>query len=82
MAISSSEPSSSLISIEALLMDPAQLEQALEAISKGQSIRETARQYHVGRDYLRRRMEGDVTRTEANGMRQSLSPFQEQQLVD
>lgn len=63
-------------------MDPAQLEQALAEITAGQSIRSTAKQYHITRDYLRRRIQGTITRKEFNKGRQSLAPSQEQYLVD
>ena len=63
-------------------MEPDQLERALQDIAAGQSIRETARQYHISKDYLRRRLNGVDTRKEVNETRQSLSKSQEQQLVD
>ena len=63
-------------------MDSIQLKRALEAIADGQSIRETAKQYNVSKDYLRRRVAGQPTREESDKMKQSLSEYQEQQLVD
>lgn len=63
-------------------MDSSQLKLAMEAISNGQSIRETAKQFHVSKDYLWRHLNGQPTRDESNVMRHSLSPYQEQQLVN
>lgn len=44
-------------------MEPAQIAAALDAVVAGTSIRAVAKQYHVSKDYLRRRIQGK--RTEA-----------------
>ena len=63
-------------------MEPAQIAAALDAVVAGTSIRAVAKQYYVFKDYLRRRIQGKRTRSEANEIRQSLSFSQEQLLVD
>ena len=75
-------PPHSALSYESILMDAGQLETALQEIAAGKSIRQAARQYHVSKDWLRRRIKGTLTRKEFNAMRQSLSPSQEQEIVD
>lgn len=82
MAVISLESSASLIIYDAIHMDPKQLEAALSEVAGGSSIRAVAKQYHVSKDNLRRRIKGTITRKEFNAERQSLSPAQEQQLVD
>lgn len=61
--------STSILSYESTSMDPDQLELALAVITSGQSIRKTAKQFHVTRDYLQRRIKGTLTRKEVNSTR-------------
>lgn len=74
MGLSSGDSSASAYPFEVIYMDPAQLEQALTEVTAGRSIRSTAKQYHVSKDYLRRRIEGTITRREFNAERQALAP--------
>ena len=82
IGLGSADSSASAYSFEVIYMDPAQLEQALAEVTAGRSIRSTAKQYHVSKDYLRRRIEGTITRREFNAERQALAPSQEQHLVN
>ena len=70
------------LSSELIIMNKDQLVRALNLIAGGQSIRETARQFHVSKDWLWRRFNGVVTRTDFNSSRQVLSPELEKQLAE
>ena len=63
------------LSLNAIIIDIEQLERALAEVSSGKSVRETAKQFHISKDYLRRRIKGTITRKEFNAARQSLPPF-------
>ena len=54
-------------------MDSDQLVLALDLMAGGQSLRETARQFFVSKDYLKRRIDGVDTRETVNSKRQALS---------
>ena len=43
-------------------MEPLQLEVTLTELSEGKSLRQVAEQYHVSKDWLRRRLKGISTR--------------------
>ena len=74
MVDSSIKLPSSALSLECIEMDLDQLELALAEITAGKSIRATAKQFYVSKDYLRRRIKGTITRKEFNAERQSLLP--------
>lgn len=82
MVLSLIESLSSAIPCDIIEMDSNQLDLALEELTAGKFIRATAKKFHVSKDYLRRRIKGTITRKEFKDERQSLSPNQEQQLVD
>ena len=64
------------------VLDDLALAAAIKQVTEGEPLRKVARQYHIPRSTLRRRIDGVSSKETAHSHRQSLSPTLEKGLVD